>query len=222
MRIVVFCPNLIGDTVMATPTLRALRQSFPSAILHGVVKPHVSPTLDGTTWLDDRILFAPSGDPQQRMWAVVKRLRAERYDCALLLPNSFRAALVAWLAGIPRRIGYARGGRSLLLTDRLRPPLDRRGRYLPTPIVDYYIKLARQLGCHVESTRIELATTAAEERAADGAWARLGLSAHQSVIAHQHTGGIGPPELADRLVRSSRPAAGRDKELLRRRALRTE
>jgi heptosyltransferase-2 len=61
MTIVVFCPNLIGDTVMATPTLRALRLGFPSARILGVIKPHVSPTLDGVPWLDDRILFDPRG-----------------------------------------------------------------------------------------------------------------------------------------------------------------
>ena len=47
MTIVVFCPNLIGDTVMATPTLRALRLGFPGARILGVIKPHVSPTIDG-------------------------------------------------------------------------------------------------------------------------------------------------------------------------------
>ncbi len=193
MRIVVFCPNLIGDTVMATPTLRALRRTFPDAVLHGVVKPHVSPTLDGATWLDDRILFAPAGKAaEHRTWAVVNRLRNEHYDYAILLPNSFRSALVARLAGIPRRIGYARGGRSLLLTDRLAAPIDDRGRYLPTPAVDYYINLARHLGCQVESTRLELATTAGDEAAADLAWKRLGLSAGERVIAFNTGGAFGP------------------------------
>ena len=50
MRIVVFLPNLIGDTVMATPTLRALRLAYPEATIDAVIKPHVSPVLDGTTW----------------------------------------------------------------------------------------------------------------------------------------------------------------------------
>ncbi len=53
MKIAVFCPNLIGDTVMATPTFRALRQGFPGATLVGVIKPQVAPTLDGTPWFDD-------------------------------------------------------------------------------------------------------------------------------------------------------------------------
>ncbi len=57
MKIVVFCPNLIGDTVMATPTFRALRAGFPDATIVAVIKPHVAPTLDATPWFDELVLF---------------------------------------------------------------------------------------------------------------------------------------------------------------------
>src|SRR4051794_29140760 len=101
MKVVVFCPNLIGDTVMATPVLRALRRAYPAATLLGLIKPQVAPTLDGNPWLDALIRFDPKArDRGQRTAAVVSRLRSERADLALLLPNSFRSALVAWAAGI--------------------------------------------------------------------------------------------------------------------------
>ena len=57
MKIVVFCPNLIGDTVMATPAFRALRRHFPEPRLTGVIRPHVAPILDGTPWFDELIPF---------------------------------------------------------------------------------------------------------------------------------------------------------------------
>jgi heptosyltransferase-2 len=193
MRIVVFCPNLIGDTVMATPTLRALRHGFPQATIHGVIKPQVSPTLDGTSWLDDRILFHPrSKVPRERMWGLVRRLRAERYDLAVILPNSFRSALLAWLAASRRRVGFARGGRGLLLTDALKPLRDNRGYLVPSPVVEYYLALARHLGCPVDSIRTELATTASDERAADAAWVRLGLPPGGRVVCLNTGGAFGP------------------------------
>ena len=106
----------------------ALRRGFAGAHLVGVLKPGVAAALEGGTWFDDRILFDPgSRDPERRTWTLLRRLRAERFDLAILFPNSFRTACVAWLAGVPRRVGYARGGRGLLLTDRLRPPPDGRG-----------------------------------------------------------------------------------------------
>ena len=59
MNIVVFCPNLIGDTVMATPAFRSLRAGFPDAKIHALVKPVVAPVLDGLNLCNQRILFDP-------------------------------------------------------------------------------------------------------------------------------------------------------------------
>ena len=193
MKIVVFCPNLIGDTVMATPVFRALRRQFPAARLTGIVRPNVAPTLDGTAWFDELILFHHrSAARSQRTTAVVNQLRHGRHDVAILLPNSFRAAWLAWLAGIPRRIGYSRYGRTLLLTDALQPPRDPAGSLRPVPIVDYYLALARLLGCHQESVRLELATTPEDEQAADRAWTKLGLPIDKPVICLNTGGAFGP------------------------------
>jgi heptosyltransferase-2 len=193
MKLVVFCPNLIGDTVMATPALRALRDGFPGATILGVIKPQVAPTLDGTPWLDGLIGFDPKArDRRVRTAAVWRRLRDERADIAVLLPNSFRSALLAWSAGIPHRVGYARGGRGVLLTDRLEAPRDARGRRLPVPAVDSYLALVRRLGCRVGSVRTELATTPDDEAAADRAWALLGLAPGVPVVCVNTGGTYGP------------------------------
>ncbi len=191
MKIVVFAPNLIGDTVMATPTFRALRDG--GADLDVVIRPHVAPTLDGSPWFDRVIPYSPkSDDPKRRTLAVVRRLRANRYDAAVLLPNSFRSALMARMAGIPRRVGYARGGRGMLLTDRLRPLRDRNGRFVPTPILPDYLALAHRLGFEASSTRIELFTTPDDEIAADRAFERLGLLGKRPLIVFNTGGAFGP------------------------------
>jgi heptosyltransferase-2 len=193
MKVVVFCPNLIGDTVMATPAFRALRRGLAGATLLGVIKPHVAPTLDGAPWFDDLVRFDPSArDPGARTWRVLRRLRAERADLAVLFPNSFRSALLATLAGIPRRLGYARGGRGPFLTDRLSYPRGGDGRRVPSPIVESYLMLARHLGCPIDSVRPELFTTDADEAAADRAWARLGLARGEPVVCLNTGGAYGP------------------------------
>jgi heptosyltransferase-2 len=193
MKIVVFCPNLIGDTVMATPTFRALRGHYPDARLTALIRPQVAPLLDGTTWFDETIPFDHrSKRREERTLTVVNRLRHERHDLAILLPNSFRSAMIAWLAGMSRRVGYARYGRGCLLTDRLQPPRDRAGKLLPTPIVEYYLALARLLNCPVSSTRLELAVTAGERSAADRAWTDLGLPDSSPVVCLNNGGAFGP------------------------------
>jgi heptosyltransferase-2 len=193
MKIAVFCPNPVGDAAMATPAFRALRGGFPQAVMTAVVRPQVSPVLDGTSWFDFLIPFDPRGDePADRAFHVVKRLRRERFDLAVLLPNSFRIAAMAYLAGIPRRIGYARHGRGLLLTDRLHYPQDRQGRRIPFPVAESYLEIARRLGCPVNSARLELAITGDDEVAALEAFTALGIGGSDRLVCLNTGGAYGP------------------------------
>ncbi len=167
---------------MATPALRAIRAGYPGAKVIGVLRPYVAGVLEGTTFLDRQILLDPRGPRDQRSAAVAWGLRREGVDLAVLFPNSFRTALLARIGGCRRRVGYSRYGRSLLLTDRLKPERDRGGRLIPFPAVDSYNRLAERVGCPVTSRRLELGTTPADERAADAVWERQGLVGKPEVI----------------------------------------
>lgn len=193
MRIVVFCPNPIGDAVMATPALRALREGYPDARIDVVVRPIVSATFDGIPWVDQRLLFDPrSKDRSLRSLALIRTLRANPYDLAVLLTNSFRTALLSWVGGAKRRVGYARSGRCALLTDQLPPIRDADGSYLPTPAVESYLALVRHLGCRVSSNRLELVETSAERELGDRTWAEMGLPDDGSVVCLNTGGAYGP------------------------------
>jgi heptosyltransferase-2 len=126
------------------------------------------------------------------MIRVVKGLRQRRLDVAVLLPNSFRVAAMAWLAEIPRRIGYVRYARDWLLTDRLNYPRDSKNRRVPTPILESYIQVARLLGCPVESMQLELCTTSHDEAAADCALEAVGIALGESVLCLNTGGAYGP------------------------------
>jgi ADP-heptose:LPS heptosyltransferase len=119
-RIVVVMPNPLGDGVMATPFLRALRRLYPAAAITALHAPLLRAVLAGLPFVD-----AAREMPRRPGWAdrerVIAWLRSQRFDLAVLLPNSFRSAWLVWRAGIPRRVGYARDGRRSLLTDRLEP-----------------------------------------------------------------------------------------------------
>ena len=211
MNLGVFLPNWIGDVAMATPTLRALRRQWPHARLTGIMRPYVAEVLAGTPWLDEMLFYDPrSGDSDRQGWRFVRQLRAARLDTAVLLTNSWRTGMLAWLSGAPRRVGYARNGRGWLLTDRLYVP--RGMRKTPAPVLDYYLELAYELGCTTESPRLELATTPIDEAAADVAWQRLRLPAGRQVIAINSGGAFGSAklwpteyfvELARRIVRQT-------------------
>lgn len=133
-----FLPNWIGDAVMATPTLRALRRHFcRDAKFVGVMKPHIAEVLQGTPWLEEiRLYDRDATDSSIRSWAVTRRMHAFGFDLIVLLPNTFRPALMTWLSRARKRVGYARYKRGPLLTIKLYPPASDG---TPYPILDYYL-----------------------------------------------------------------------------------
>jgi heptosyltransferase-2 len=116
-RALVRLPNWLGDTVMALPTLRALRAALPAAELW-CVGPWASDLLETEPGLARR-LVTPSALGARL--AQARRLRQAGFDLALILPNSFETALAAWLTKARWRVGYAGDGRAFLLTHALRP-----------------------------------------------------------------------------------------------------
>lgn len=174
-RIALFLPNWVGDVVMATPAVRAIRLAHPSAELVAVCKPYVADVLSGAPWFDTTILADKSGPRPQRFLAVAARLRALRPDLAVLFPNSLRSALLARVGGCRRVIGFDRYGRGPLLTVRLRHRQDEHGRFVPAPIIDDYNRLAVAAGADDPGHRLVLFTTADDEKAADAVWQRFDL-----------------------------------------------
>jgi heptosyltransferase II len=168
-KILIVQPNWVGDAVMATPMLRTLRQRFPEAHISYLMRRYVKPIYSGMPWADQLITYrtgrtkAKAGKGQ--FLDLAARLRAAKFDTAVLLTNSFRSALVCKMAGIDRVIGYERDGRGFLLSDRLLPPKDR-GKYVPTPIVKYYMGIAQYLGAGSRNLRMELFITESERREA--------------------------------------------------------
>jgi heptosyltransferase-2 len=193
MNLVVFCPNLIGDTVMATPLLRSLRAGFPQATIHAVVKPVVRPVLEGLDSIDHTILLDHrSKNTEIQPKAVIAQLKSLKADLAVLLPNSFRSAAIAWRSGIRQRVGYARGGRGILLTDRLSPPNRTSAGYEPMPVVEYYMRIAQYLNCPDAGRNLEQKTTIGDEIAADQVFGRLRLNGSQPFVVFNTGGAFGP------------------------------
>jgi heptosyltransferase-2 len=178
MTLAVALPNWVGDAVMATPTLRALRARFPAERIVAVARPAVQQVLRPNPWIDAYIDVSKEQVGFNRAAAALRRERAET---GILLPNSFRSALLFWMGRVKRRIGYDRGGRGMLLTDRLRPEREG-GRFVPGPMITYYLRLAEVLGAPTDERRMELFTTAEDEAAAAAAFEAMRLDAAKTLI----------------------------------------
>jgi heptosyltransferase II len=142
-RVLVVMPSWIGDAVMATPALRLLRSKLPGAYIGALVRPGIDEVLGPIDSIDESHVHRPSGLMSPKLAA--GKVRPRKYEAAVLLTNSFSTALVTRLAGIPRRMGYARDLRSVLLTDRLEAPFRASGQWAPVPAAVYYMHAVRAL-----------------------------------------------------------------------------
>jgi heptosyltransferase-2 len=133
--LIVRLPNWLGDTVMAVPALRALRDAYPG--MRTALAGPWAALLAGQGLADTLVTYPRAWLGRLRMADTVGALRA---GVALLLPNSFEAALTARYWGAGRRIGFATGGRCRLLTDAIPLPSPRRHQ------VDEYLSLLEPLG----------------------------------------------------------------------------
>ena len=140
-KILVRATNWVGDAVMSLPALRALRQRFPQARISILAKPWVADLYRREPFCNELIPYTPRTLAEK--WAAASALRPHRFDTAILLQNAFEAAVIAYLAGIPERIGYARDGRTFLLTRAI--PVPRPGE-IPRHERFYYLELLRRAG----------------------------------------------------------------------------
>ena len=143
LRLLIVMPSWVGDVVMATLTVRRLRNAYPGIFIGGLVRPGMDQLLSGNTLFDELHISTQHGMMATKKTA--KKIRPRQYDTALLLTNSFSTALTTRLAFIPRRIGYSRDNRGLLLTDPVSPPRNANKSWKLTPAVDYYWNLASHL-----------------------------------------------------------------------------
>lgn len=111
-RLLVRGVNWLGDAVMTTPALLRLREAWPQTHFTLLTHEKLVGLWAGHPALDEVITFGP----RDGVFSLARRLRPAEFDAALLLPNSLRSALEVALARIPKRVGYAGGGRNWLLT----------------------------------------------------------------------------------------------------------
>jgi heptosyltransferase-2 len=116
-RILVRGVNWLGDALMTTPALLRLREKFPAAHIALLTPEKLRDLWLNHPAVNETISFAPD----ENIFSTAGKLRAGKFDLALVLPNSPRAALEVFFAGIPRRIGYARPWRNFFLTQAVAP-----------------------------------------------------------------------------------------------------
>lgn len=146
-KIVVRSSNWLGDAVMTTPAVRAIKRGRPDAHVAVLVKAKLADYWRRIPEVDEVVPIEPSDS----VWSVARKLRG-KFEAAVVLPNSIRSALEPWLAGIPRRAGYPGRWRRKLLNQPYEAP--RRKSAKPRPAehqVYHYLRLAQWMGAGAEN-----------------------------------------------------------------------
>jgi len=145
---------------MSTPMIRAVRYNFPRGEIHVLAKPWVAPIFENSPDVDQIIPYDARGRHEgfRGILRLCSELRSGGFDLAVLVQNAFEAALIARLAGIPRRMGYATDGRALLLTHAV--PMTRRLKRRHQ--IDYYLGVLEGAGLRTFGRKTSLWVSPAE------------------------------------------------------------
>ena len=178
-KILIVAPNWIGDALLAQPLFARLRKKLPGVVIDALAPPWTAPVLRRMPEIDD-VIEAPFDHGELKLfarWRLGRRLRARRYDQAIVLPNTFKSALVPFFAGIPVRAGFVGESRYGLLNlvyhlDEKKLPL----------MAERYAQLAEKPGT---KPALPLPETGLRIDAANLAFdlGRLGLSRARPVVA---------------------------------------
>lgn len=193
--ILVHCPNPVGDAVMATPALRALRQRFPKAHMTLCVRPPLVDLFTGAAWCDSFLVYDKKRHRNfQGMLTFWKQVCQRRYDVAVVMPNSIGSAVIGWQARAAVRIGYERAGAFLLLTHTLPRPREN-GKLVPVYMGGYYGALTALLGAVPTSLELELPLDEPTRQMGLAVWQKVGPAGDHPHILVTPGAGFGSSKL---------------------------
>lgn len=158
-RILIINLAFIGDVLLSTPVARALRRTFPAAGVDMLVIPLTAPIARGNPYVDNVIEYDKRGRHKKpgELVKLIRSIRACRYDLAVCTNFAPRGAMLAWLCGIPRRVGYDAQHAGWFLTHKASP---RR------PVVRHeaenYLDVLKPLGITTDDTSLDLRIKSAD------------------------------------------------------------
>lgn len=141
MNIVVRGTNWVGDAVMTIPALRELRRVFPDSRITLHTRSWAEGIFRDAEFIDEILTFEREKAAIKTVIKQAEIWREKKFDLAVLFPNSFESALTAKLAKVPARFGYAKEGRSFLLTESIEIPAWKNEKHE----VFYYLNLAAEV-----------------------------------------------------------------------------
>ena len=180
-NIIIRMPNWLGDIVMATPFIAAVKKSFPLAKLTVMCQHIGAQLLLHDPHIDELFAFKrskPFFSRRHDLESITEHLKIGHYDLGFLLSNSLSSAWWFFQGGVKRRIGFKNGLRNIFLTDKMTKP----SKQEPIHQVDEYLLLLKALGITPQKISPKLFLTDQEKNEALGLFKRLNIDDSQLVI----------------------------------------
>ncbi len=179
-RILIVRIDRIGDVLLSTPVIKALRDNYPHAYIAMMVSPYGKNIIDDNPYLDEVIIYDKDGKHKswQRSLKFARNLKKERFDLALVLHPTNRVHLVTFFAGIRRRIGYDRK-LGFLLTDRIKHTKQLGQKHE----LEYALDLVRYLGIEPKDKTLFMPIKPESERWAEELFKQEGIKKTDRLLA---------------------------------------
>nr|HID57663.1 lipopolysaccharide heptosyltransferase II [Desulfobacterales bacterium] len=153
-RILIRSTNWIGDAILTTPAVRAVRRNFPDSEITILARPWVVPVFEASTEIDQIMIYEFDGRHQGWYGKIqlIKELKRGEFELAILFQNAFEAALLAFGASIPYRMGYNTDGRGLFLTHSVACTHQAK----EVHEIDYYLGILEAFGMRPDGRELSL------------------------------------------------------------------
>ena len=183
-KILVHCPNWVGDLVMATPALRTIRENNPGSHIAAMVRPQIRQIIEGLPYWDEIIEYDSKFFHRKlkKKLYVSKSLKKSGFNLSIILPNSFSSALLSFLAAIPIRVGYNTNCRGFMLTHSIPQP-QKNGRVVPISMVDRYLNLCNRLNYSVSSRKTILCFSNGTRESVNNLYQKLGIGRSRPLVS---------------------------------------
>lgn len=153
-KIMIRAANWVGDAIMTTPVIRAVRKNYPNATVTVLAKPWVIPVYENNPYVDKIMVYDANNRHKKGFGTLrlARDLKKHQFDLAVLMQNAFEAGLLSFLSGIKERVGYNTDGRGLLLNRGIKlDPALKKGH-----LIDYYIGILKGAGLFDDGRDLDL------------------------------------------------------------------
>ena len=179
-RIVIIRTDKIGDLVLSTPAIKAVRGAYPDSHIAAIVRPYAHEIIKGSPYLDEIITYDKTKNEKGILSDIkfILSLRKKKFDLALVLHPKNRTHIITFLSGIPERIGYDKK-LGILLTKRI-PHLKHYGLKHE---IDYTLDILHYVGIKPEEKKLYVAIDKYADKKIDGIFSENHVSRNDAVIA---------------------------------------